>query len=109
MKDILPLLSFHINFDFIVKEKCEQRLEVENLCMGKCQLSEEVIKQLKEETKNPEKKKSAVIKDTQFPHVLNNITDEIEIDFNKYSYFSFQLNVLNNFFEPQSPPPKNFI
>ena len=109
MKDLLPLLSFHVNFDFIVKEKCEERFEIENLCMGSCQLSKEVLKQIEEETKSPEKNKSVVIKDSQFPHVLNNEIEESGISFGRYDYYTCHINVLNNFYEPQSPPPKLLI
>ena len=108
MKDILPLLSFHINFDFIVKEKCEQRFEIENLCMGKCQLSEAVLKQIEEETKSPEKNRTVVIKDSQFPHILNDEIEEPKDLFGEYDYYPHQINELNNFFKPQLPPPKHF-
>ncbi|CAM3530439.1 hypothetical protein FSS13T_20940 [Flavobacterium saliperosum S13] len=44
MKPILPVLEYVLNYDYIVKELCENKAKPETNCNGKCHLMKELAK-----------------------------------------------------------------
>ena len=42
----IPILSYALNYDFIVKELCEKRMVKNNKCHGKCHLVKEIDKEM---------------------------------------------------------------
>ncbi|WP_035678883.1 hypothetical protein [Flavobacterium limnosediminis] len=44
MKPILPVLEYVFNYDYIVKELCENKAKPEMKCNGKCHLVKELAK-----------------------------------------------------------------
>nr|WP_294933780.1 hypothetical protein [uncultured Flavobacterium sp.] len=44
MKPILPVLEYVFNYDYIVKELCENKAKPEMKCNGKCHLMKELAK-----------------------------------------------------------------
>lgn len=44
MKPILPVLEYILNYDYIVKELCENKAKPETNCNGKCHLMKELAK-----------------------------------------------------------------
>jgi hypothetical protein len=44
LKPILPVLDYVINYDYIVKELCENKAKPELKCNGKCHLMKEMAK-----------------------------------------------------------------
>ncbi len=44
IKPILPVLDYVINYDYIVKELCENKAKPELKCNGKCHLMKEMAK-----------------------------------------------------------------
>jgi len=51
MKPILPVLEYVLNYDYIVKELCENKAKPEMKCNGKCHLMKELAKA--SDTDNP--------------------------------------------------------
>jgi len=47
LKPILPVLEYAINYDYIVKELCENRDKPKMACNGKCHLMKELSKAYK--------------------------------------------------------------
>ena len=39
---VFPLIDYVVNYSFIVHELCEQKDNLDNLCMGKCHLQKEI-------------------------------------------------------------------
>ncbi|MFN4199292.1 MAG: hypothetical protein ACK4FS_09730 [Flavobacterium sp.] len=42
LKPIIPFVEYALNYDYIVKELCEQKEEEVNTCNGKCHLSKRI-------------------------------------------------------------------
>ncbi|WP_396154613.1 hypothetical protein [Flavobacterium macrobrachii] len=51
-KPIIPVIDYIINYDYIVKELCENKKKPELQCNGKCQLMKEMAKAAEEESAN---------------------------------------------------------
>ena len=49
-KPIIPVLDYVINYDYIVKELCENKAKPELKCNGKCHLMKEMAKAAEAET-----------------------------------------------------------
>ncbi len=58
LRPVLPVVGYIINYDYIVKELCENRTKPELHCNGKCQLMKEMAK-ASENEKPVQQKKSA--------------------------------------------------
>lgn len=58
LRPVLPVVGYAINYDYIVKELCENRQKPELHCNGKCQLMKELAK-ASEHDKPSQQKKSA--------------------------------------------------
>lgn len=58
LRPVLPVVGYIINYDYIVKELCENRQKPELHCNGKCQLMKELAK-ASENEKPTQQKKSA--------------------------------------------------
>lgn len=58
LRPVLPVVGYIINYDYIVKELCENRTKPELHCNGKCQLMKEMAK-ASENEKPAQQKKSA--------------------------------------------------
>lgn len=58
LRPVLPVVGYIINYDYIVKELCENRQKPELHCNGKCQLMKELAK-ASENEKPAQQKKSA--------------------------------------------------
>ncbi|MEW5676152.1 hypothetical protein ABGT15_07550 [Flavobacterium enshiense] len=50
LKPILPVLEYILNYDYIVKELCENKKKPELSCNGKCHLMKELAKASENET-----------------------------------------------------------
>lgn len=60
LKPILPVLDYIINYDFIVKELCENKSKPEIKCNGKCHLVKELAKASEDDKPtNPSKKNNS--------------------------------------------------
>ena len=56
LKPILPVIDYVINYNFIIKELCENRTKPELHCNGKCHLKKELAKA--SETEKSDKKEN---------------------------------------------------
>lgn len=59
MKPILPVLEYVLNYDYIVKELCENKAKPEMKCNGKCHLVKELAKASENDTPASQDKKSS--------------------------------------------------
>lgn len=59
LKPILPVLEYAINYDYIVKELCENRDKPKMACNGKCHLMKELAKASEKEIPASSDKKLA--------------------------------------------------
>lgn len=59
MKPILPVLEYVLNYDYIVKELCENKAKPEMKCNGKCHLMKELAKASEKDTPVSSDKKSS--------------------------------------------------
>jgi hypothetical protein len=56
IRPILPFIDYTVNYDYITKELCENRMKPELMCNGKCYLSKELVKTTQEQgNKSPQK------------------------------------------------------
>ncbi|MBK8946204.1 MAG: hypothetical protein IPM32_13185 [Ignavibacteriae bacterium] len=99
----LPLLDYLINYTFIITELCEQKDNLDNMCMGKCHLQKEMKKQVDTESKQ---KQFVILEKFKIDHISfsqhQNRLNPTFINFIKIDCtFSNFLNI-----EPLSPPPK---
>lgn len=56
LKPVMPVLDYIINYDYIVKELCENKAKPEMHCNGKCHLMKELAKAAEEQKQESEKK-----------------------------------------------------
>lgn len=56
LRPVLPVVGYVINYDYIVKELCENREKPQLHCNGKCQLMKELAKASEEEKPVSQKK-----------------------------------------------------
>jgi len=56
LKPVLPVLDYIINYDYIVKELCENKAKPELHCNGKCHLAKELAKAAEDEKPVSEKR-----------------------------------------------------
>lgn len=56
----IPFLEYIINYDYIVKELCENKEKPELKCNGKCHLMKELAKTSEEDKNSPSDKKQNV-------------------------------------------------
>ncbi len=49
IRPVLPFISYAVNYDYIIKELCENKERAELLCKGKCYLSKELAKTTQEQ------------------------------------------------------------
>lgn len=59
MKPILPVLEYVFNYDYIVKELCENKAKPEMKCNGKCHLMKELAKAAEKDSPVSSDKKSS--------------------------------------------------
>lgn len=59
MKPILPVLEYVLNYDYIVKELCENKAKPETNCNGKCHLMKELAKASENDIPASQDKKSS--------------------------------------------------
>lgn len=103
---IFPIIDYAINYSYIIAELCVERENPENMCLGKCHLSNEIKKQVTNETKNNE---VVNIEFFKIPHIFFN---KNKLNNKNQSFIRFTLN--NDFkeiffaLEPKIPPPKYF-
>ncbi|WP_264554532.1 hypothetical protein [Flavobacterium sp. N1946] len=106
LKPILPVLEYVFNYDYIVKELCENKAKPEMKCNGKCHLMKELAKA--SDTDNPvsqDKKTSHVEFEILFlekspSFEIVNLNSPVQKEINmKYSDLYFYENT-NAFFHP---------
>lgn len=52
MRPVLPLLNYAVNYDYIVKNLCENRTRPQLMCNGKCYVAKELSKTEKQNQQN---------------------------------------------------------
>lgn len=55
IRPILPFIDYTVNYDYITKELCENRMKPELMCNGKCYLSKELSKTQEQGNKSSQK------------------------------------------------------
>lgn len=56
LKPVMPVLDYIVNYDYIVKELCENKAKPEMHCNGKCHLMKELAKAAEEQKQESERK-----------------------------------------------------
>jgi len=73
LKPLIPFLEYALNYDYIVKELCEQKDAEENTCNGTCHLSKRIqetsddLPSHKSQEKKVEQAEILFIEETSFP------------------------------------------
>ena len=108
LKDFTPLFFYKINLNYIIKNLCEEKDEVENLCMGHCYLNKKV-KQATDETPNNTTPRT-VVKILE-SHFISEMNLGINFQFNseKKKFPQIRYVILSNNIKPLFPPPKNIF
>ena len=100
-------MEYIVNFDFIVQSLCEQRDEVENLCMGHCYLSKEVARKINEMQNKPEKnEKEFNLLLLAFHFTIDSVEPVNNYTVQKFLY-NMQFTYSNRDLQPLSPPPES--
>lgn len=114
-KDFAPQLMYKLNFDYIVNKLCEQKDEVENICMGNCYLNKKVQELIdaQKETEGNSKNIPATTNTRNLEtHLCSLKSLAIESDIvptGKYSFYNNSFVILSNNIKPILPPPKFII
>ncbi|NML57996.1 hypothetical protein [Chryseobacterium cheonjiense] len=98
LRPVLPLINYAVNYDYIVKNLCENRNIPQSTCKGKCYVSKELAKTEKQSTTNQTAKISGIdvfisheilsfSMNNQF-NVSNKKSDSSYINFHTSEYFS---------------------
>ena len=109
-KPIIPVIDYVINYDYIVKELCENKEKPELQCNGKCQLMKEMAKAAEEESAN-DKSNSSDKKTTQTtieilffeeikPLVANQLTSQTNSKISKLYSNLYSYNAGFSIFHP---------
>jgi len=107
MKPVLPVLDYAINYDYIVKELCENKAKPQMKCNGKCHLMKELAKASTAENPTSSDKKAShlefetlfIQKLTSFELTHFNFFIPKEINA-KYSNFYFHQRIQTAFHPP---------
>lgn len=75
IRPVLPLINYAVNYDYIVKNLCENRNVPQSTCKGKCYVGKELAKT--EKQTNPQTIKISVI-DVFLPHEILSFTNRYE-------------------------------
>jgi len=98
LRPVLPLINYAVNYDYIVKNLCENRNIPQSTCKGKCYVAKELAKTEKQSNTNQTVKISGL--DVFIPHeilsfsdnsqfsVLNKNSGSHHINFHTSEYFS---------------------
>ncbi|WP_449388637.1 hypothetical protein [Chryseobacterium lineare] len=98
LRPVLPLLNYAMNYDYIVKNLCENRNVPQSTCKGKCYVAKELAKTEKQSNNNQNIKIGSVdvflsneilsfSAGNRFPCKLKNPTPDY-INFSTSEYFS---------------------
>lgn len=97
LRPVLPLINYAVNYDYIVKNLCENRSVQQSTCKGKCYVAKELAKTEKQSNTNQTVKISGLdvfiaheilsFSDYQFDIVKKN-SDSRYINFHTSEYFS---------------------
>lgn len=109
-KPIIPVFDYVINYDYIVKELCENKEKPELQCNGKCQLMKEMAKAAEAETateksNSTEKKTAQSTIEILFFEEINAFETNNNFSSSKNCSFTFYSNLYSStnsfaFFHP---------
>ncbi len=68
LRPVLPLINYAVNYDYIVKNLCENRNIPQSTCKGKCYVAKELAKTEKQSSNNQNIKIGSV--DVFLPHEI---------------------------------------
>ncbi|MCY1659871.1 hypothetical protein [Chryseobacterium sp. SL1] len=98
LRPVLPLINYAFNYDYIVKNLCENRNIPQSTCKGKCYVEKELAKTEKQSNTNQTVKISGLdvfisheilsFSDNSQLSVLNKNSDSRYINFHTSEYFS---------------------
>lgn len=107
-KPIIPFMEYALNYDYIVKELCEQKEEEVNTCNGKCHLSKRIQETSDDSNSSlPTEKKTEQVellfleKAQPYYSRLHLIAERKEFIYQDSFYKSFAVEI-------PYPPPLNF-
>ncbi len=97
LKPVLPVLSYVLNYQYIVENLCINREKPKLACEGKCHLAKEIAKEVENEqsTKESSKKEAKVFFESVY--YLPSIATAV-------STFSAVQNATKSYFRPTSKP-----
>ncbi len=99
-------MDYAINFDFIVKNICVQKDEIENMCMGSCYLTEQLKQKLLEAQDNTAKKENTVSFQMLSFHFVED-KPEASKSLNNVRYFKHQTRSIDSHSsKPLLQPPQ---
>jgi hypothetical protein len=103
---VLPLIDYLVNYDYIVENLCEQRNELENLCMGSCYLNEQLKEKILEQQSKPEKSEAKINLLMLSFHFAEDDRQELKTfeDFQYFHYLTIDLRSYKT--KPLLPPPQ---
>ncbi len=95
-----------MNYDYIVENLCEQRNELENLCMGSCYLNEQLKEKILEQQSKPEKSEAKINLLMLSFHFAEDDRQELKTfeDFQYFHYLTIDLRSYKT--KPLLPPPQ---
>lgn len=109
IQPIIPFIDYLLNYEYIVENICEQREELENLCMGNCYLSDQLLQKIIESQENQQERKTENYINYFSYHFLKQFVFPVQNKFdNKYINANSVIVVLHES-EPISPPPRMFV
>ena len=79
IRPVLPLVNYAVNYEYIVKNLCENRNVPQSTCKGKCYLEKELSKTEKQ-SNNTQNVKLAGL-DSFLSHEILSFADRIRFDF----------------------------
>jgi hypothetical protein len=97
LRPVLPLVNYAINYDYIVKNLCENRSKLQSTCNGKCYVVKELSKTERQSDANQTIKLSSLdvflyndiltFSDSNIFEIINRTTNSNYSDFYTSEYF----------------------
>ncbi|KQT22933.1 hypothetical protein ASG22_14395 [Chryseobacterium sp. Leaf405] len=78
LRPVLPLINYAVNYDYIVKNLCENRNVPQSTCKGKCYIEKELAKTEKQSNNNQNVKIAGL--DVFLSNEIQSFTDTTQFD-----------------------------
>lgn len=105
LRPVLPLVNYAVNYDYIVKNLCENRARPQLMCNGKCYLAKELSKTEKQQSQQNKTVKISMI-DAFIPKEIISFTNfQNKYYISDVNFSEYQIHYHSHYFTDIFHPP----